>query len=225
RSSDAHSWVEVFFPGSGWVVFDPTPAAPAGEAGLFSRVNQYLGWMELTWNEWVISYDFAHQVLLAQNLQRSSRSWGDAFRGEIERLRRNASRVIKKWQFRHEVLGFLIPASLIGLLALLRFGVLGKIARQLRLFLQLRSKSPAAQPQLASILYGEFLRLLGRYGFRRSESQTPLEFAAAVSRPAVAAAVQQFTQVYAQARFGGAACDAPRLRALLGQIRSGLRSS
>ncbi|WP_309568683.1 transglutaminase-like domain-containing protein [Paenibacillus sp. sptzw28] len=35
RASDAHAWVEVFFPGVGWVPFEPTPgfAAPAGEAG------------------------------------------------------------------------------------------------------------------------------------------------------------------------------------------------
>jgi protein-glutamine gamma-glutamyltransferase len=224
RASDAHSWVEVFFPGNGWVVFDPTPAAPLSEAGFFSRLNQYLDWMELTWNEWIIGYDFAHQVVLAQNLQRGSRTWGDAFRGEIERLRQSTSRLIKRWQFRHEALGFLIPATLIGLLVLLRFGVLGRLVRQLRLFFQLRSKNPAAQPQLASLLYREFLRLLGRYGFRRSETQTPLEFAGAVSSPAAAPFVREFTQLYAQARFGGASCDAPRLRALLGQIRSALRS-
>jgi transglutaminase-like putative cysteine protease len=27
RASDAHSWVEAYFPGSGWITFDPTPAA------------------------------------------------------------------------------------------------------------------------------------------------------------------------------------------------------
>jgi len=27
RASDAHSWVEAYFPGSGWIVFDPTPDA------------------------------------------------------------------------------------------------------------------------------------------------------------------------------------------------------
>ncbi|WP_274648959.1 DUF4129 domain-containing transglutaminase family protein [Paenibacillus humicola] len=35
RASDAHAWVEVFFPGAGWLPFEPTPgfAAPAGEPG------------------------------------------------------------------------------------------------------------------------------------------------------------------------------------------------
>ena len=27
RASDAHSWVEAYFPGTGWMTFDPTPAA------------------------------------------------------------------------------------------------------------------------------------------------------------------------------------------------------
>ena len=34
RDLDAHSWVEVYFAGIGWVTFDPTPpAAPADRAG------------------------------------------------------------------------------------------------------------------------------------------------------------------------------------------------
>jgi transglutaminase-like putative cysteine protease len=33
RPIDAHSWVEVFFQGVGWVSFDPTPAAPVKVAG------------------------------------------------------------------------------------------------------------------------------------------------------------------------------------------------
>ena len=32
------------------------------------------GW-SCTWNEWVINYDFAHQVQMAQNMQRSTRNW------------------------------------------------------------------------------------------------------------------------------------------------------
>jgi protein-glutamine gamma-glutamyltransferase len=224
RASDAHSWVEVFFPGKGWVVFDPTPAAPEAVSGLFSRFNQYLDWFELTWNEWVISYDFAHQVALAQNLQRGSRSWGDAIRAEIERIRRNTLRVVQGWQFRHESLGFLIPVGLVLFLMSLRFGWFARAMQRLRLSLRIRRGSPAAQMQFASVLYAELLRMLGRYGFRRGEAQTPLEFAAAVGEPALAPAVREFTLVYAQARFGGVACDVARLRGLLAQIRSTLRT-
>ena len=32
RGLDSHAWVEVYFPGSGWVRFDPTPAGPREEA-------------------------------------------------------------------------------------------------------------------------------------------------------------------------------------------------
>jgi protein-glutamine gamma-glutamyltransferase len=224
RASDAHSWVEVFFPGNGWVVFDPTPAGPNAATGFFSRINQYLDWIALTWNEWVISYDFTHQVALAQNLQRSSRTWGDALRARIDRLRQNTVRMIQRWQFRHASIGFVVPVALVLFLVMLRFGLVGGAIRRLRLFFRLRSKNPAAQPQFASILYGELLRLLGRYGFRRRETQTAMEFAAAVSEPGVAPAVQEFTQLYAQARFGRAVCDTPRLRSLLAQIRSALRA-
>jgi len=224
RASDAHSWVEAYFPGNGWTVFDPTPSVPEGSSGFLSRFNQYLDWMELTWQEWVVSYDFAHQVMLAQNLQRGSRTWGDAFRSEIDQLRRNSIRVIRRWQLNHASLGFVIPVALLALLVLWRLGVIAKVVHRLRLSFRLRHKIPAAQPQFASLLYGELMRVLARYGFRRNETQTPLEFAAAVSEPAVAPAVHEFTMIYAQARFGGAVCDTTRLRVLLGQIRSALRS-
>src|SRR5262249_36633816 len=138
--------------------------------------------------------------------------------------RRQTVSVVKKWQFSHQTLGFLVPTGLLALLGLLRFGVLGRMVQRLRLSFRLRGKSPMAQTQYASVLYGELMRLLGRYGFRRVETQTPLEFAAAVSEPTVAPAVLEFTQIYAQARFGGMTCDATRLRALLGQIRGALRA-
>jgi protein-glutamine gamma-glutamyltransferase len=46
RAVDAHSWVEVFFTGVGWVSFDPTPAAPIalpGAASSSSKKNEILG--------------------------------------------------------------------------------------------------------------------------------------------------------------------------------------
>jgi len=74
RASDAHSWVEAYFPGSGWVTFDPTPPSNASDAGIFSRLNLYLDWMQLTWNEWVINYDFAHQLAMAKTSGKTRRT-------------------------------------------------------------------------------------------------------------------------------------------------------
>jgi transglutaminase-like putative cysteine protease len=225
RASDAHSWVEVYFPGSGWQVFDPTPAAAPYETSFLKRLGQYADWMEITWNEWVIGYDFAHQVVLAQNLQRSSKNWGESARAWFELKQRQGKEWIVLWQYHHRKTGFLVPLAMVLLLAALRFRLISKIASRVRLLLQLNG-SPAerSNPQLASLLYAELLRMLARRGFSRMEAQTPFEFAAAVNAPELTPTLREFTQIYAQARFGGAPCDTTRLRKLLDSIRRALRS-
>jgi transglutaminase superfamily protein/uncharacterized protein DUF4129 len=37
RESDAHAWVEVWYPGAGWVEYDPTFGVPAADPGFGSR--------------------------------------------------------------------------------------------------------------------------------------------------------------------------------------------
>ena len=85
RASDAHSWVEVYFPENGWQTFDPTPASAEVPTSMLSRLGQYADWLEITWSEWIIGYDIAHQLTLAQNLQRSSRNWSEAIRSWFEK--------------------------------------------------------------------------------------------------------------------------------------------
>ena len=232
RASDAHSWVEAFFPGTGWVTFDPTPAA-AADFGLLTRAGQYLDWLELTWNEWIINYDFAHQVQMAQIVQRNSRSWSESARTWFQLKQLNARRSLKSWQVRHTSFAILLPIALILFLAVLRFDLVQTAIRRLWLHWQFRNpQSARANPVLASRLYAELLRLLERRGLARQASQTPLEFAAALatagdtfpmSTSGLAPAVREFTQIYAEARFGGTPCDTLKLRSLLDQIARGLR--
>jgi hypothetical protein len=222
RESDAHSWVEAYFPGNGWVTFDPTPPGPDPNSGIFSRLNMYLDWIQLNWNEWVVNYDFSHQVQLAQNMERGSRNWNEVAKDWFRRMQDRGMSGLSRWQEGHSNLSFLLPLVLLLVLVILRCDWIRRFVRWISLLLQLRS-SPGTRsnPQLASRLYAELQRLLVKRGFTRAETQTPLEFAtSATLQPELAPAVREFTELYSQARFGNLPCQATRLRALLTQIRS-----
>ncbi len=222
RASDAHSWVEVYFPGMDWQVFDPTPAIAENDAGFLTRLGQYADWAQLTWSEWVIGYDFGHQVALAQNLQRSSRDMSESMRAWYARQQMRGRRWMRSW---HNRISILIPLVVLVFLIVLRFDALSAMLRRWWLTWQVRSaKAARSNPHLASKLYAELLRMLARRGLIREVSQTPLEFAAAVEAPNLAPAVREFTQLYAHTRFGGAPCDTTRLRQLLDHIRTALRA-
>jgi len=225
RASDAHSWVEAYFPGSGWIVFDPTPDAPVVTATLFSRLSQLADWAELTWNEWVISYDFAHQTVLAQTFQSKSRNWRELGAAWFAEKQSRMKDRLSKWQMHHGAFSFVLPLILVALLVALRYGWIEQLLRKLQVAVLLRGKNAgAASSQIASRMYAEMLRLMGRHGYARTETQTPFEFAASVKKPVLSPMVEEFTELYSVARFGGAACDITRLQQLLGTIRGELRA-
>jgi len=225
RASDAHSWVEAYFPGSGWIVFDPTPDAPIVTTSFFSRLSHLADWAELTWNDWVISYDFAHQTALAQSFQVKSRNWREFGVVWLSKIQRHMKDNLSMWQIHHARVSFVLPLLLVLLLVALRYGLVGRLLRQLRMAFVLRGKNvSAASSQIASRMYSELLHLMGRHGYARNETQTPFEFAAAVKKPALSRMVEEFTLLYAAARFGNAKCDVPRLQQLLGTIRAELRT-
>jgi len=222
RASDAHSWVEAYFPGSGWIPFDPTPPSSSDFSGLMARMGMYVDWFQLNWNEWIINYDFAHQIQLSRSVRQGSMDWSESLRAEFRHLQDRGMNSLTSWQESHGQLGLLFPAALVFLLVILRFDWVLKFIRWLSLTWQLHvSPEMRDNSMLASRLYAEFLRLLERRGFTRAETQTALEFARSlpVHRELVPA-VREFTDLYAQARFGDKPCDSFRLRALLEQLRS-----
>lgn len=221
RASDAHSWVEAYFPGHGWITFDPTPAGEASSRGWFASFAKYMDWIQYQWGEWIINYDFIHQVSLGQGVGKASRQWASGVRAWATRNYDAIVKRMKDWQT--DAAGSRRTPEIIGL-AIAAFIGLFAGAPLTRYFRRKWTLSAAGKhgltPQRASAHYSEMLRLLARRGFSKDESITPTEFAASIAQPELATPVGRLTEIYQAARFGDVAVEPRRSVELLREIRA-----
>jgi hypothetical protein len=215
--------VEAYFPGYGWVSFDPTPAGLEPVRTGWGRAALYLDAMASFWREWVVNYDPGHQRTLGQGITQCGREMALGLRTWVRRhyealldSARQAQATMAESPTRWSV-GAVLATGLLVLLANVR-----RVWNALRRH-RLATRPEKAPRQAATIWYERMTRRVARLGWRKSPAQTPAEFVNCIENDRVRDRVAQFTRHYEHARFGESAEDASRLPELFAEIAAAER--
>ena len=196
RQGDAHSWVEAYFEGHGWITFDPTPTSStelSRQEGLWADLHALVDALRVRWMTSVVGYDLRAQLGILRELKAlfagpsTSKQGGGEDEAALERdSMRAQARTVLVWTGVVLVLGLLVW------------------------FLRRRRRAGSGKARLSSQaaeavqLYRSLERVLQRRGYPRATTVTPLEHAQALQEAGFphASAVFEVTEHYLQARYG-----------------------
>ncbi|HKN85787.1 MAG TPA: DUF3488 and transglutaminase-like domain-containing protein [Nitrospiraceae bacterium] len=198
RQQDAHAWVEVWFPHSGWITFDPTPSVMKTFSNpLVKQVGGMIDSIRLKWDRFVIHYSFYDQMTVAQGV----RNQGESVRASIT----NIMATLKNWSALRWELGtgqISLPPWMSSVAVLLCALLLLSMNALLR---KRTTKAAFLNRDMAAIhMYERMLAVLATRGVNKPPGTTPLEFSKRIWQEYHAAGplVQELTVLYYRVRFG-----------------------
>ena len=225
RQSDAHSWVEVYLPGSEWTEFDPTPAGgnQPGD-GLFAQLHNYADAIGFFWNTYILTYDTDSQGQLFHNAQESVEKFQANLKSRREKLAlatqilvngffdtiRNAFSAGGDWTFALSVIA-----------AILLYGRRDYLRSQWWLF-RLR-RTGRVDGRIITALFHRAVSLAQKKGPRRRDSQTWREWLGTVSHEERRTVLQRALEVFERSKYGHQASSPADVAVLQEAVRE-LRS-
>ena len=196
RQGDAHSWVEVYVDGRGWMRFDPTPpsdAAPQSEiTGVFAFVRDFVEAAAQRWNRHVVGYDLKQQISLFRNVRNRYSSL------------RSTSSVAQAISSPRRIALLLVGVGLCGM------GIWWLRRGRRKQSTDPKAPTPAEVTALRVVaLYKSLEAALAQVGAPRPPSVPPLAHAVALEEMGHPAGkeARELTLVYLEARFGGRELD------------------
>ncbi len=245
RESDAHSWVEAYFPRTeSWIEFDPTPSAGINDysqGGLLARLRKYADAMEVFWLDYIVTLDSDEQASIMVDLQHRLLSVKDRllayYLGATLWTRKMLSKLINRpWSMGE----LLMVAGSLAVLALAFVSLYIVIAYRKgrglpptgygpwwhRLFVLPTWRRRVARReyrQSAVLFYEQMLAIARPAGLVKQPDQTPIEFALASGL----SPIREITTLYNRVRFGGAQLnesETSRVSDLLRELKRSVRS-
>jgi transglutaminase-like putative cysteine protease len=203
RQRDAHAWVEVYFPHSGWITMDPTPpiSVPAGTSR-WESIRRFEESLRLQWDRLFIRYSAKDQLAVVHGVREGSdvlrekiSRWVSSLTGSIGQAFNQLTQITRT--FRPGLLELVTGVIVVGLALLL-------LMLRDRIGLWASTHLTTSHPQLAIVqLYTRMLRTVERHGVSKPSTSTPNEFTRLVEQEWKAAGpmVADVTALYYQGRF------------------------
>jgi hypothetical protein len=205
RQSDAHSWVEVYVPGSGWIEFDPTPPDPnQKELNLAGQLAHYIDAAELFWSSYILVYDSGAQLQLfhsaqdrVQSAHATMRSTSDKW---VVRIQDISDRLATHLRNRIETREFWII-----LITILAGGIAFRNRKSIRIGLQiwkLRRGLGKVDEDVVETMFYRAARLTEKHASRRKAAETWREWILGLSDAGRQSILTRALEVFEKCKYG-----------------------